>query len=121
VAISAAPLLPGSGYPPFEILYTGNPPTIHLAGELDLVSGQLVGDMLLALETDGVTPVVVDLSDVTFLDCSGLSVLVRAYNRASRSDREVFVTNPREAVRRIFRLTGCSYLLGDPDRETLEA
>ncbi len=55
------------------------------------------------------------------MDCSGLSVLVGAYNRACRDDREFFITNAQPAVRRIFGLTGCRDMLADPVRETLKA
>lgn len=104
-----------------EISRTASPTTLHLKGELDLGSAQEVSDALMELETEATTPVVVDLTHVSFMDCSGLSVLVGAYNRACRDDRELFITNPQRPVRRIFNLTGCKHLLSDPERETLKA
>ncbi|HEX2054023.1 MAG TPA: STAS domain-containing protein [Actinomycetota bacterium] len=104
-----------------EIVRTSSPTTLHLRGELDLGSAQVVGEVLMQTELEETTPLVVDLSEVTFMDCSGLSVLLGAFNRACRDDRELFITNARPQVRRIFALTGCKYLLADPARETLKA
>lgn len=121
MAISVEPLVADRGHRSLEIVFTEDPSTVHLAGELDLGSAQLLSDTLVELEAEKATPLILDLSGLTFLDCSGLSVLVGAYNRARRYDRELVVTNPQKSVRRILLLTDCSYLLGDPDRETLEA
>lgn len=104
-----------------EMLRAGSPARLCLNGELDLGSAHLVSDALMELEVAQIDPVVVDMASVSFMDCSGLSVLVGAYNRACRDDRELVITNPQPAIRRIFALTGCSHLLTDPQRETLKA
>lgn len=90
---------------------------IHLHGELDLGSVRLVAEEILALEQEGLTPIVLDMAGVSFLDCSGLSVLVGAMNRAARDDRRVEIKDVQPGVRRIFRLTGCQELLAGSPRE----
>jgi anti-anti-sigma factor len=47
----------------------------------------------------------VDLHDVTFLDCSGIGVLVAANTTAHRHRRSVIVTYPRGIVRRVLEIT----------------
>lgn len=92
---------------------------IHLKGELDLGSARLVAEEFLALEQEGVTPIVLDMAGVFFLDCSGLSVLVGAMNRAARDDRRVEIRDVQPGVQRIFRLTGCQELLAGSPWEPL--
>lgn len=87
---------------------------LSLKGELDLNSASLVTKALADLEAQGTDPIILDLEGLSFLDCSGLSVLVGACNRAYRDDRSVVIANVRPPVRRIFALTGCADLLNGP-------
>ncbi|MFH9352183.1 STAS domain-containing protein [Kitasatospora sp. NPDC017646] len=50
--------------------------------------------------------VVLDLSEVTFMDCSGLGVLVRARNQADRSGRRLVLRGIGRPVTRLLELTG---------------
>lgn len=93
---------------------------IYLRGELDLGSAEILREALGAIEIAGSDPLIIDMADVGFLDCSGLSVLLGAYNRACRDDRDVFITNAQPAVRRIFILTGCKHLLSGSARQEAE-
>lgn len=90
---------------------------MFLRGELDLGSAEILSDALTAVEIAGSDPLVIDMTQVRFLDCSGLSVLLGAYNRACRDDRDLFITNAQPAVRRIFTLTGCKHLLSGSARQ----
>lgn len=90
---------------------------IFLRGELDLGSAEILSLALAAIEIAGSDPLVIDMTQVRFVDCSGLSVLLGAYNRACRDDRDLFITNVQPAVRRIFTLTGCKYLLSGSARQ----
>lgn len=91
--------------------------TLFLNGELDLGSAEVLTHALDEVERRGADPVVIDLSALGFLDCSGLSVLLGAYNRACRDDRDLFITNVQAPVRRIFVLTGCKHLLSGSARQ----
>ena len=122
---SSIPKAPRVGYLAVDVERSGRAASVLLKGELDLGSGHLVSEALLKLEDEPADPLVIDMSEVSFLDCSGLSVLLGAYNRALRDDRKVRIVNVRPAVRKIFNLTGCRELLSDagadPSRETIKA
>jgi stage II sporulation protein AA (anti-sigma F factor antagonist) len=96
------------------------PNHLYLRGELDLGSADILSDALTAIESAGADPLIIDMAQVRFLDCSGLSVLLGAYNRACRDDRDLFITNAQPAVRRIFVLTGCKHLLSGSARQEPE-
>jgi anti-anti-sigma factor len=51
---------------------------------------------------------VVDLTDVTFIDSSGLQVLLRARALLGREDRALALVCPHGPVRRVFELAGVS-------------
>lgn len=93
---------------------------LNLKGELDLGSAEILGQAITEVELSGADPLVIDMAEVGFLDCSGLAVLLGAYNRACRDDRDLFITNATPAVRRIFNMTGCKHLLAGSARQDPE-
>ena len=58
---------------------------------------------------------VLDLSDVTFVDSTVLGVLVRAVRIAEQAGSSLAVRNPAAAIRRVFELTGLNRLLASVD------
>ena len=82
---------------------------VSIHGEVDMSSGPAIGAAL--CEAQHVSPhVIVDLSDVTFMDCTGINALARAYSQAPEGG-SLGVVGARPAVRRIFDITGLSELL----------
>ncbi|HEY1356857.1 MAG TPA: STAS domain-containing protein [Thermoleophilaceae bacterium] len=76
------------------------------SGEIDAVTAPQLGRRLLGLADEGKTGVVVDLSSVTFMDSTGLGVLLNALRAlASRHGRMVLVC-PNERILRPFQITG---------------
>jgi len=50
----------------------------------------------------------IDLSEVPFMDSSGMNIILRVYQEARDLPGSVHVINPRPAVRRVLELTGVS-------------
>jgi anti-sigma B factor antagonist len=85
----------------------GDSVTIIVAGEIDLsTAGKLDAEIRHAEDTV-IGQIVVDMTDLSFVDSTGLSVLLRASVR-SREDgnRLSFVPSKHEAVTRLVALTG---------------
>jgi anti-sigma B factor antagonist len=81
-------------------------------GEMDMLSAPELGRRLLNLAEEGKTRVVVDLSGVTFIDSSGIGVLLNALRHLrARSGRLVLVC-PNERIQRPFEVTGLVGHLG---------
>jgi anti-sigma B factor antagonist len=75
-------------------------------GEVDALTAPQLGRRLLELADDGKTDVVVDLSGVTFMDSTGIGVLLNALRAlAARHGRLVLVC-PTKKVLRPFEVTG---------------
>lgn len=81
-------------------------------GDLDLFAAPLLEGELASVER-GSDPIVIDLSDLSFLDASGLRPLVGAWSRASAGGRQFTVIRCRPSVRRVFELTGLTGMLGE--------
>ena len=78
---------------------------VRLAGEFDMGS---VPEFRSKVEGDE-NPwrrVVIDLSDVVFMDSSGLQELVRLNNRTRELGLEMVLAHPSQPVRRLLELTG---------------
>lgn len=84
-------------------------PGLHilaLHGELDIVSAY---DLALALVEAAGSTVIVDLSDLTFIDSSGISALVMARNRILADGRgQLVLTRPGGIVRTALEIVGLS-------------
>ena len=78
---------------------------IVLTGEFDLSVVPRVEDELARVESTEPTMVVLDLRGLTFMDSSGLRVVVGANERARKHDRRFIVVNGPDAVRRVFEIT----------------
>jgi anti-sigma B factor antagonist len=81
---------------------------LKLAGELDLVTADLARDAIRRAQADGRT-VICDLSDVRFVDVSGLRVLLDATANARLTGRRLTIANCPPIVPRMLKLLG----LGD--------
>jgi len=88
---------------------------LALGGEIDLAtSPKLVVAGREALRA-GATSLHVDLTDVSFMDSSGLAALINLYRAVGRRGGELSVTCPDGAVRRVFQISATEALLGVAD------
>ena len=88
-------------------------PVVRLIGEVDLATAPGLRDTLAEVPA-GSAIVVVDLSEVTFLDSSGLSVLVSAWKRLSEAegDGSLRLVVNRPAIQRVLDVTGLAHVFG---------
>src|SRR4051794_28115204 len=85
---------------------------VTASGELDLASSpKLVVPCREALRGGALT-LVVNLSDVTFMDSSGLAGLINVQRSARRAGAQLMVVCPDGPVRELFAASGTETLLG---------
>ena len=84
---------------------------IRLHGELDMATTPMLNRALASALNSGGTQVVVDLASLTFMDSTGIAVLLNAGRRAEESGGSLVVRSPNRAVLRAFRLTGVDSIL----------
>jgi len=83
---------------------------IHVAGEIDLSTRDLLGAAA-TRSFDVARTVVVDLAQATFLDSAGLSALIRARNEAERLGCELQIRSATDSVARVLEVTGLLHWL----------
>ena len=76
---------------------------IKLIGEVDIATARQVTDALTRISTD--SEVHFDLSELTFMDSSGLGAIV-AYARSRNGAGPLVMLNPSDHIERLFVITG---------------
>jgi anti-sigma B factor antagonist len=79
---------------------------LHLRGEMDIATA----DHVRALGEDAINDLVgtirINLADVTFIDSTCLSALVRIRNAAEAAGRSLIIDQPSARVQKLFDITG---------------
>lgn len=91
-----------------------NQALITVTGEIGLESAPPLRAALAQCLSDGIRIVDVDLTPVTFCDCSGLNVFLYAAQRTTAAGGILRLHNPAPSLARILELTGCEFLLLGP-------
>src|SRR4051794_34156037 len=81
--------------------------TVTLAGELDVTCIPILGT-LLSRATPLARDLVLDLSDVTFIDCAGVTALLTARRHTEARGGTLILQHVPPLVRRVIQLTGAS-------------
>lgn len=85
---------------------TGPRAVVTASGELDVATAPQLRAYLHGLVDEGASTVVVDLSDVGFLDSTTLGVLISVHKRLAESGGVVELVIPHTRLLRIFQITG---------------
>ena len=93
--------------------------TVVVTGEVDLSSSPAVESAISdAVAADGVTSIEVDLSEVRFLDSSGIRLLLKGRRSADARGRTYRVTGANGIARQVLELTGVwAHLSGGSGRD----
>jgi anti-sigma B factor antagonist len=78
---------------------------VVVAGEIDLATAPLLGEQLDRVTAGCDRPVIIDLDQVTFMDSSGLQVLI-SHTLAEQNGCEILLTRGSPQVRRLFEISG---------------
>ena len=84
---------------------------VSLHGELDLANAKALEDELIRIEATGVSRIVLDLSELKFIDSTGLAVIVKAHRRAMNGDHVLRLLRPHGEVARAFEVSGLDQVL----------
>lgn len=87
---------------------------VMVSGEIDLASAPSLSGAISAVIDQMRSDLVIDLTDVTFLDAAGLSVLVSARRQLAHQFRMV-LRKPRTHVRKVLVITDMESLFAIED------
>lgn len=83
----------------------GGVTVVAIDGELERSEAAVLRDLLGSLVAGPQSRVLLDLSRVTFIDSSGIAVLVGAHRRAAEAGARLGLAEPTAGVRRVLELT----------------
>lgn len=92
----------------FELknLVSGGTYTLVLTGEIDMVAAPQLEEAIGRLCVDGVSEIVLDLSEVTFMDSTGLRAVVAAQQACEEAQFGFAVIPGPSQVQRLFEIAG---------------
>jgi anti-sigma B factor antagonist len=87
-------------------MVTGDTAVIALSGELDVAGASLLEREIERIVADhDATGLVLDLSELEFMDSTGLRMMVLADQRARAENRSLTIVRGRPEVQRVFTIT----------------
>jgi anti-anti-sigma factor len=78
---------------------------VGLSGELDLATSPRLQAELRAVEASDAGEIVLDLADLSFIDSSGLRLIIGAEARSRANGKRLALRRAQAPVHRIFELT----------------
>lgn len=84
---------------------------VHVAGEVDLANAPELDEQLATVMGQSPTQLIVDLTNVTFMDSTGLGVLVRALKRSREQEIRLDLIVTNERVLKVIGITGLDTVL----------
>lgn len=80
---------------------------ITLSGELDENSANYTREVLDdILDNETFKQVIIDLSELEFMDSTGIGVMIGRYKKLKEKNIQIYLTNPNKHIDRIFEMTG---------------
>ena len=95
----------------------GAQPVVRLTGDVDMATSAAIRNALSELVDCGHIAVVVDLSEVSFMDSSGLHVLVDTHRRLLEQGGKVVLQEPGPVVDRLLHVSGFAPMFGIKTRD----
>lgn len=79
---------------------------VHVAGEIDVYTAPLLREVLDKQVAAGRTDLVVDLEQVTFMDSTGLGVLVGRLKLVRGQNGSLRIVSAQDRILKVFKITG---------------
>ena len=89
---------------------------VTLLGELDHHSSEEVRNKIdYRLDNDDITKLILNFSGVTFMDSSGIGVVIGRYKKLAMKNGSLFVVSGSNRVKKIFELSGMYKIIKEFD------
>jgi len=95
----------------FDVTQHEGVPVLAATGEIDVYTAPRLREQLLDLANAGNTTVVVDLTEVSFIDSSGLGVLVSGLKRFREAAGDLLLVVTQPQILKVLDITGHTTVL----------
>ena len=82
-----------------------------LVGEVDISNAHLFKKQLESALAEKRQNISIDLSNLTYIDSTGLGVIIGAYGSIKKEGYSIKVTNPRDNVKKLLNISGLDTIL----------
>jgi anti-anti-sigma factor len=89
----------------YNVTEKNNYAIVKLKGELDVGSSIQARELFKSLIEKGKVNIIIDFSEVTFIDSSGLGIIVVAYRNAKEKGGTIKFANVNQRIRKLFEIT----------------
>ena len=79
---------------------------ISLEGELDVSTADKLKEHLHTLVTKEIVDMKINLTNLDYIDSTGLGVMIGVLKELKISDKEIYIIDPKSNVKKIFTITG---------------
>jgi stage II sporulation protein AA (anti-sigma F factor antagonist) len=80
---------------------------VHMKGELDHHTSEKVRNIIDdRLGRESIIKLIMDFSQVMFMDSSGIGVVIGRYKKLSTKNGSICITNVNDNIKRIFEISG---------------
>ena len=79
---------------------------IHLEGELDVSSADKLKEYLHNLAGEKILDMKINLENLDYIDSTGLGVMIGVLKKLKIDNKEIYILNPKNNVKKIFTITG---------------
>lgn len=84
---------------------------IKVGGELDVYTVPELEQVLTPIKQEGTHDVYVNLTNVSYMDSTGLGLFVGTLKALNQNDKELYIIGASERISRLFEITGISDLM----------
>ncbi|MDR3305730.1 MAG: STAS domain-containing protein [Clostridiales Family XIII bacterium] len=83
----------------------------RLVGEVDISNAHYFKKQLEAALSEKRQSITVDLSDLNYIDSTGLGVIIGAYGTAKKEGLSIKLLNPKDNVKKLLNISGLDKIL----------
>ena len=94
----------------YKVAEDGNIATIHLDGEIDMDVTEKAKEVILPLVESG-KEVHLNLKDVSYMDSSGISVLIESHQKALENNTKVVIKEVSKSVLKVIMMAKLEQIL----------
>ena len=94
-----------------DVREEGNTRVVYLNGEVDVYTASKLKEKIIPLAEESNKTLIVDLSDVNYIDSTGLGIFIGALKCTDKSGSSLKITGVNSRVQRLFEITGLSEVI----------
>ena len=84
---------------------------VNVSGELDVPCADILKDELNERIDEKFSDVILDMSDLQYIDSTGVGVIVGIMKRLKPEDKKISLINTKNNVKKIFKITGLDQII----------